>query len=145
MGFLWSYNRTVHLLLLILLIGLFLTAWAFIFFTFRELQFQGLLWLIAAAIFLVFWLLRGLKLTAPLFPWFHYGTIIVEWVAHVVKFVIQMYFLVVNLSTPGFFSAPSIVFVINLVVLLIDLTYFLLIFTYALLRSWPQKLFGGTK
>ena len=133
MGFFWGYDRKVHLQLLLLLIGLFCIAWAFIYAVYGETPLEhepG--WAIVAAMFVALWVLRGLQFTAPLFPWFHYFTLLLEWGVHLVKFVLQVVFLVLAVTAPGFFDARLLVLFIYFVYVLIAITYLLLLLKCAL-------------
>ena len=37
---------------------------------------------------LILWFLRGLRMFRCTFPWFHYGTLVAEWLAHLVTVVL---------------------------------------------------------
>ena len=133
MGFFWGYDRKVHLQLLLLLIGLFCIDWAFIYAVYGETPLEhepG--WVIVAAIFTALWVLRGMQITAPFFPWFHYSILLLELGVHLVKFVLQVVFLALAVTTSGFFNARLFVLFIYFVYVLIALTYLLLLLKCAL-------------
>lgn len=133
MNSIWAYSRRVHLILLLVLLVLYVASWSTTYAFYTVVPFGGLYWAIAALGFVFLWLLRGLLALTSVFPAFHYGTLFVEWLAHLVKFSYQLYALVVVLSGGiAAFEGHGAAFVIVtlLIVLLVDITYFLLLFKY---------------
>lgn len=117
--FKFKYNRLIHILALIVLLMISIIT-IVVFFISPE---DGILWipngrntkimeffvgiglLVAILVWMMFWWLRGLEPVAKFFPWFHYITLIVEFVLHffgLVYAIINTVKLVLALFKPPF-------------------------------------------
>ena len=128
----WAYNRGFHLVLLVILLALYAASWiSYVAFK-RFFWLYGLEWGLAAALFVFLWFLRGLPALSRFFPWFHYGTLIVEWTAHLIRIVAQVINLVTYLLEGRLLvGASPYELVIIATLILIDINYLLLIYKCA--------------
>ena len=134
MSILWRYSRIAHLVLLLLLLLLYIASWATTNAFYMAVPFGGLYWAMATLGFVFLWLLRGLLALTAVFPEFHYCTLFLEWVAHLIKFAYQLdahsIILFEGLADVQK-SDFSFVIVTLAIVILIDFTYVFLLFKYS--------------
>lgn len=85
-----KYSRWVHLVLLIELLVLYALVICLVFLRDGELQVR-VYWFVAfgAVVFLGLWILRGLRSLDGCFPAFHYSTLLLELVIHLVSYEIS--------------------------------------------------------
>lgn len=140
----WAYHRKFHLVLLLVLLSFLLFSFLIfvLMFGFRwgmlKNAYLGLVYLL----FLVLWFARGMMSTRALSPWFHYISLIFEWLVHFVFFSALLYvylkailsFVLGNASRNEYFEYKwSIVFVVsNLLLLALLVIILLFIFKWAI-------------
>lgn len=123
----WAYNRTVHLVLLLLLLVLFVITWQLILGFSNWISYSGLYWPFLAILFVLLLYLRGLGSLRSYFPWFHYGTLIGELVVHLVTVVVWTINLAIAIHRGFVFGSTPADLVIGLFRLLLHAVYVVLL------------------
>ena len=96
MGFLWGYQRTLHLFLLLAVVLIYVTYYAVTYVFTKKLVVSCVCWFPALAVlFLIFWIVRGCGSCNGCFPWFHYTTLLIELVLQTALLGIHIYFVTI--------------------------------------------------
>ena len=91
----WSYHRKFHLIFLLVLLCMYLldrVMFAVMYGFLLEIIVSGIYWDLSCVLFLILWLLRGMASTRCLFPWFHFASLLFEWLMQIVFFGFLLYF-----------------------------------------------------
>ena len=123
----WAYNRILHLVLLLLLLSLYLITWLLVAGFADWKTYSGLYSPLLVLVLVLLLYLRGLEALRRLFPWFHYGTLVGELVAHLVMVVLLTLNLATALHGGYVFGSTAAEVVISLFRLLLHATYVLLL------------------
>lgn len=128
----WSYHRKFHLILLLILLCVFLME-RVIFAVMHGFMLETLMniyWDLSCVLFLILWFLRGMTSTRCLFPWFHYVSLIFEWLVLNMCFAIIMYYtakIFINIGDYFIDNSVEIIYYIG-INLTVALIYLLILF-----------------
>ena len=130
MGFLWGYQRTLHLLLLLALVLLYHAFWTATYVFTNRISLDAWWYPALAVLFLIFWIERGCGSCNCCFPCLHYSTLLIELVVQIGSFVAHIYSLViVTESTFNQSGAnPTYDFVVYGLLALTIAVYFLIVY-----------------
>ena len=126
----WGYNRLFHLILLLAVLVLYGIFYCSTIIYYKKLQLTEWYFPATTLMFLLFWVLRGLDALASLFPYFHYATLLLEFVAQLVFFFYSLYVQIVFTSWTFASGEPYVYFVYGLGTL-VTVVFFLLVFKYS--------------
>ena len=128
MGLLWGYQRTVHLILLVTVLVIYLTYWSITYVWLQTWSLPETYFPALGVLFLLLWFLRGCGTFNCCFPWFHYTTLLIELVVQTLSFALATYVVVIDFESYVLFPGANVrysYFVYTLSVITV-LVYFLL-------------------
>lgn len=134
----WAYNRVFHLILLLAVVLVYGAFFVVSYYCWDCTHFldYGLMRLdewyfgAAAALFLIFWLLRGWTALECGFPWFHYTTLLLELVVQLATLLYAVYTQIL-FTTVTILSKNINGYIIYALGAVLIVIYFLLVFMYA--------------
>ena len=136
MGFLWGYQRTLHLFLLLAVILLYVAYWTTIYVFTNSITLVAWWYPLLAVLFLIAWIERGCASCNCCFPFYHYSTLLVELVLQVGSLAAHIYSLViVTESTFNQTGAnPTLDFIVYGLLALTIAVYFLIVYKCVLFK-----------
>ena len=133
MGLLWGYQRTVHLILLITVLVIYLTYWAITYVWLQKWILPEPYFPALGVVFLLLWFLRGCGTFNCCFPWFHYTTLLIELVVQTLSFGLAIYVVIIDFEPyvldPG--ANPRYMYFVYALSVITVLVYFLLAYKCA--------------
>lgn len=132
MGLFWGYQRTVHLILLLVILVLYAAYYSTNYIFLKGIYFDEYWYPVFALIFIGLLLLRGSSCCNCCFPFFHYTSLLLELLVQLASLVLQCFSLA--LVTKSTFKQTganptydSVVYGLSVIIIAV---YFLLVYKY---------------